>query len=73
MLVDAIEIEDPTILNSNLLPVKAKGLVLFLSVASFVSEGIESTPKFKISPFLLVLALPVLIIWSTISDTWSPR
>ena len=35
----ATEAEEPSILNSNLLPVKAKGEVLFLSVVSFGNFG----------------------------------
>ena len=43
--------EDPNILNSNLLPVKAKGEVLFLSVESFKIIGNMSTPNFKVAFF----------------------
>ena len=39
-----IESALPTLLNSNLLPVKAKGDVLFLSVASFTNSGNVDTP-----------------------------
>ena len=42
--VQAIDAEDPNILNSNLLPVKANGEVRFLSVVSFAKEGSPSTP-----------------------------
>ena len=36
--------EEPTLLNSNLLPVNAKGEVLFLSVVSLGNLGSEVTP-----------------------------
>ena len=37
--------DEPTILNSNLLPVNAKGEVLFLSVLSRLIDGTEGTPS----------------------------
>ena len=39
--------EEPTALNSNLLPVKANGEVLFRSVLSKSKEGILLIPNFK--------------------------
>ena len=39
----ATEAEEPTIRNSNLLPVKAKGEVLFLSEASLLRVGKTAT------------------------------
>ena len=42
-----IESDDPNALNSNLLPVNAKGEVLFLSVVSLGSGGNTSAPIFK--------------------------
>ena len=44
VLVQEIESAEPSIRNSNLLPVKAKGDVLFLSVVSFLKFGSASTP-----------------------------
>ena len=41
---EAIDADDPTLRNSNLLPVKANGEVLFLSVESFGSAGNVETP-----------------------------
>ena len=41
----AVESEEPTMRNSNLLPVKAKGEVRFRSVASFLIRGTVGTPK----------------------------
>ena len=45
-----MESEEPTILNSNLLFVKAKGDVLFLSVASVSKSGSVATPVFNVAP-----------------------
>ena len=57
-----IELDEATILNSNLLPVNANGDVLFLSVGSFSSLGSFLIPK-SISPDeRLDVALPFLII-----------
>ena len=56
---EAIESEEPTVLNSNLFPVKAKGEVLFLSVASFTKSGSVDTPVASFSPFLALDATPV--------------
>ena len=44
MLAPAIEKADPSILNSNLLPVNANGEVLFLSVVSLKNLGNTRTP-----------------------------
>jgi hypothetical protein len=41
MLQQAMELEDPKDLNSNLFPVKAKGEVRFLSVVSLENLGRE--------------------------------
>ena len=46
MLAQAIELDEPSILNSNLLPVNANGDVLFLSVVSLLNLGRTSTPSF---------------------------
>ena len=42
-----IDADEGTSLNSNLLPVKANGEVLFLSVESFVNRGNVDTPVDK--------------------------
>ena len=57
----AIESRDPTIRNSNLLPVNANGDVLLRSVASFVKSGSVSTPVLRIPSARLCVASPVLI------------
>ena len=49
MLAQAMLSEDPTILNSNLLPVNAKGDVLLRSVLSLRMPGSTSEPIFIIS------------------------
>ena len=69
----AIDIDEATILNSNLLPVNAKGEVLFLSVASKKRFGRLCTPISSFLPCLLEVASPVSIICSTRSSSWSPR
>ncbi len=62
-------LDEATILNSNLLPVKANGDVLFLSVGSFSNLGSFLIPK-SISPEeRLDVALPFFIICSTTSPT----
>ena len=45
VLQSAMELDEPTIRNSNLFPVNAKGEVLFLSVVSFGSFGRISVPR----------------------------
>ena len=47
MLAQAMESEEPTMRNSNLLPVKAKGEVRFRSVVSRVNLGSTWTPSFR--------------------------
>ena len=69
----AMESEEPTIRNSNLLPVNANGEVLFLSVASLSRSGRISTPVLKVPPFLEWVASPVLHSWSITSSSCSPR
>ena len=49
---EEMESEEPTIRNSNLLPVKANGDVLFLSVASLKRSGSVLTPVFNVPPTL---------------------
>ena len=48
MLAQAMELEEPSIRNSNLLPVKAKGEVRFRSVVSRANRGRTSTPSFMV-------------------------
>ena len=69
----AILCVEPTILNSNLLPVNANGDVLFLSVASIVKEGSVDAPDSYFLPFSEEVASPFSIICSTISSSCSPR
>ena len=45
VLASAMESEEPTMRNSNLLPVKAKGVVRLRSVASLFSTGTVDTPE----------------------------
>src|ERR1035437_10466408 len=68
----AHDIADPTILNSNLFPVKAKGDVLFLSELSLGKEGSASTPtSVNATPFETYFSpLPS---FSNISPSMSPR
>ena len=60
MFGEAMESRDPTIRNSNLLPVNANGDVRFLSVASLESSGSVRTP---------VSSLPPLILWCSFTCT----
>ncbi len=69
----AMESALPTIRNSNLLPVKAKGDVLFLSVASFWKSGRVLTPVKSLPPSLTEVASPVSISCVTTSSSCSPR
>ena len=73
VLGEAMESEEPTVLNSNLFPVKAKGEVLFLSVASFTKSGSVDTPVASFSPFLALAATPVSTSCFTTSSSCSPR
>ena len=68
-----MESEEPTIRNSNLLPVKAKGEVRFRSVASLSRSGRISTPVFKVPPHLEWVASPVSHSCSITSSSCSPR
>src|SRR5690554_3074780 len=65
---------EPTALNSNLLPVKAKGEVLFLSVLSNMISGILLIPNFKyiLSPFSS-FRFPFFSNSSNIADKVDPR
>ena len=64
---------EPTILNSNLLPVNANGDVLFLSVASIVNVGSVDAPDTYVLPFGDSVASPFSMICSTIDWSCSPR
>ena len=69
----AIDMEEATIRNSNLFPVKANGDVRLRSVASFLIGGMVWTPISIRSPLLLWVAVPFCKICSTISSNCSPR
>ena len=69
----AIDAMEPTIRNSNLFPVKAKGEVRFLSVASFIKEGTVETPTSSLPPILLDVASPFSHNWFKTSSSCSPR
>ncbi len=64
---------DETARNSNLLPVKANGLVRLRSPASFGNGGSVSTPTAITPGCLLLVAVPDFLICSNTSDSWSPR
>ena len=68
----ATESEEPTIRNSNLLPVNANGDVRLRSVASLSRSGSVATPVISLPPFLEWVASPVLHNWSITSSSWSP-
>ena len=68
-----IESADPTIRNSNLFPVNAKGEVLFLSVASFSKSGSVDTPVASLPPCNTWAASPVSTSCFTTSSSCSPR
>ena len=68
----AIEKVEPGILNSNLLPVNAKGDVLFLSVVSFAKVGSTLTPT-SINILSLASYSSPFKIASKISVSWSPK
>ena len=72
MLALAIESEEPSIRNSNLLPVKAKGEVLFLSVSSAKTLGRALTPIVRLFLFFDFVAYPVPINCSTTPCSWLP-
>ncbi len=64
--------DEPTILNSNLLPVNAKGDVLFLSVVSFGRIGKVKTPISIVLQLPLFLVTPVSICSKTLVSS-SPK
>ena len=69
----ATESEEPTIRNSNLLPVKANGDVLFLSVASLLRSGRVEAPVFNLPFWIELVASPLSISCITTSSSCSPR
>ena len=69
----AIESAEPTIRNSNLLPVKANGDVLFLSVASLFKSGSVEAPVFNLPFWIELVASPLSINCITTSSSCSPR
>ena len=71
-LAEEMESEEPTIRNSNLLLVNAKGEVRFRSVASLSKSGSVVTPVLKVPPILEWVAEPVLQSWSITSSICSP-
>ncbi len=64
---------EPTARNSNLLPVKAKGLVRLRSPAWRGIVGSEGVPSPSRPEGLLSEALPASVICSMTSVSWSPR
>ena len=68
-----IESLEPTIRNSNLLPVNANGDVLLRSVASFFIGVTVLIPRSNLLPSITESTLPFSIICLTISSSWSPR
>ena len=64
-----IESLDPTIRNSNLLPVNANGDVRLRSVASFARSGSVLTPVSSLPPFRLCVASPVSTSWRITSSS----
>ena len=73
MLASAMESEGPTIRNSNLLPVKAKGEVRFRSVASFLMTGTVDTPVSSLPAAMTPMESALETIWLTTLSSWSPR
>ena len=68
----AMEAEDPTMRNSNLFPVKAKGEVRLRSEVSMGSAGSVETPMRRWEAFPFVFTTPVSIC-SSASVSCSPR
>src|SRR5436190_19911304 len=68
----AIDCDPPTARNSNLLPVKANGLVRLRSPASLGSLGRTDTPMSMNPPDLVDLGGPC-SSWLMMSWSWSPR
>jgi hypothetical protein len=68
-----MDCDAPSARNSNLLPVKAKGLVRFRSPACFGRFGSTCTPSPRMPPCFELFAVPSSAIWSKMSVSWSPR
>ena len=64
VLAAAMESLEPTMRNSNLLPVKAKGEVRFRSVASLVSTGTVETPEFRLPALAPLWLVPETMLWT---------
>ena len=72
ILALAMDMDDPTIRNSNLFPVNAKGDVLLRSVASCGKRGSTCTPTFM-SRFSPALYSSPFSMASSIAESSSPR
>ena len=72
-LASAMESEEPTMRNSNLLPVKAKGEVRFRSVPSLSRTGIVDTPESSLPLASSLMDSELDTICATTSSNWSPR
>ena len=59
--------------NSNLLPVKAKGVVRLRSVASRLRTGTVDTPESSLPEASSWMESALETIWSTTLSSWSPR
>ena len=73
VMAEAQLAEDPTALNSNLLPVNANGEVLFLSVLSIRSWGIWGIPRlYPLFPLILTMSVEFSSSLKAVV-TWVPR
>ena len=69
VLASAMESEEPTMRNSNLLPVKAKGEVRLRSVASFLMTGTVDTPVSSPLEVSSLMESALETIWLTTSSS----
>ena len=65
--------DEPTVRNSNLLPVKANGDVRLRSVASFFMYGMECTPVKSFPPWMVFSIVPFATSCVRISSSCSPK
>ena len=65
----AMQSDEPTMRNSNLLPVKANGEVRLRSVASLLRTGSVETPVSSWPPAMQPAAVPFFTICSTTSSS----
>ena len=72
MFGSATDACEPSMRNSNLFPVKAKGEVRFLSVVSMGKMGDSGTPMEPGTAFFGTYSLPRTML-STSAPSWSPR